>query len=89
MAISNAKLVIEILSELNTSSQFDAGQVDEAIDALERIKSAINIEDDEAIDKVDEIQDYLEYLLAVKEPLLEEVKEELSHMINDLQKGSK
>ena len=88
MAIFNARQVIEILNELATSSQLDAEQVDEAIDALESIKSTINIEDDEAIDKVDEIQDYLQYLLAVKEPLIEEVKKELSHMIKGLQDGS-
>jgi len=81
--------VIDILSALVASSQFSATQIDEAIDALESIKSNINSEDDDAIDAVDEVQDYLQYLLASKEPLLEEVKEELSQMINDLQKKSK
>lgn len=85
MANFNAQPVIDILTELSSNSQIDAEQIDEAIDALEKIKSAIDIADDEAIDKVDEIQDYLQYLLAVKEPLLEEVQEELSYMINALQ----
>lgn len=89
MTIVTIQPVIEILNELATSSKIHAKQIDEAIDALEDIKSTINIEDDEVIDKVDEVQDYLQYLLANKEPLLEEVKAELSQMINDLQGFSK
>jgi len=85
MAIFNAKLVIEILNELVTSSHLDAEQIDGAIDALEHIKSTINSADDEVIDKVDEIQDYLQYLLASDELLGEEVKEELIIMISSLQ----
>ena len=84
MAIFNTQPVIDLLSELSGSFQLNAEQIDEAIDSLERIKSNIDIDDDESIDKVDEIQDYLQYLLVVKEPLLEEVKEELSQMINEL-----
>jgi len=86
MAICNAQPVIDILSGLSSSSQLDAKQIDEAIDALECTKSNFNIEDDEAIDKVDEIQDYLQYLLTVEESSTEEIKEELAQMINDLQK---
>lgn len=82
----NIQPVVEIMSGLVNSSQLDMGQIDAAIDALEKIKSTIAIEDDEVIDKVDEIQDYLEYLLIVDEPLLEEVKKELSDMINKLQR---
>jgi len=86
MAICNAQPVIDILRELSKSSQLDTKQIDEAIDALECTKSNFNIEDDEAIDKVDEIQDYLQYLLTVEESSTEEIKEELAQMINDLQK---
>jgi len=86
MAICNAQPVIDILSWLSSSSQLDAKQIDEAIDALECTKGNFNIEDDEAIDKVDEIQDYLQYLLTVDESSTEEIKEELAKMINDLQK---
>lgn len=88
MAIFNAQPVIDILSELASSSQFDNEHIDEAIDDLERIKSTINVEDDEVIDKVDEVQDFLQYLLTVDEPLLDEVKEELSIMISDFQEWS-
>jgi len=86
MAIFNAQPVLDILSELSSGSQLDAEQIEEAIDALECIKSNINIEDDEAIDKVDEIQDYLQYLLTGEESSTEEIKAELSKIINDLQK---
>lgn len=85
MAIFNAQPVIDILRELANRSQLDMEQIDEAIDNLEKIKSTINIEDDEIVDKIDEIQDSLQYLMTVKEPLLEEIKEELLHMIHDLQ----
>ncbi|MBP2627394.1 MAG: hypothetical protein H6Q68_2105 [Firmicutes bacterium] len=81
--------VIDVLVELANRTQFDPEQIDEGIDALERIKDNINVDDDEAIDKVDEIQDYLQYLLTAKEFLMEEIKEELSAMIGDLQKWSK
>jgi hypothetical protein len=82
----NANPIIEILVEFANSTEFDVDRIDEAIDALESIKSTINADDDEAIDKVDEIQDYLQYLLTVKEPLLAEIKEELANLIKDLQK---
>jgi len=81
----NIQPIIDILAELANRPQFDAEEIDEAIDALESIKGNINADDDEAIDKVDEIQDYLQYLLIVKEPCMEEVKEELSQMISDVQ----
>ena len=82
----NVQPVVEILSGLMKNSEFEVGQIDAAIDALEEIKIKIPVEDDEAVDKVDEIQDYLEYLLIVDEPLLDEVKEELSDMIDNLQR---
>lgn len=85
----NIQPVVEILSGLVASSQLDMGQIDAAVDALEKIKSTIDLENDEVIDKVDEIQDYLEYLLIVDEPLLEEVKEELADLIKGLQAGLK
>lgn len=85
MTIFNTQPVIDILSELASSSRLGAKQIDEAIDALEQIKIALNVEDDEAIDKVDEIQDYLQYLLATKEVIMDEVQEEITTMISELQ----
>lgn len=89
MASFNTQSVIDILSELASCSPFDNERIDEAIDALEGIKSTIGTEDDEAIDKVDEIQDFLQYLLTVKEPSLEEAKEELSAVMNEFQEWAK
>lgn len=87
MANFNAQPIIDILAGLVNNLLLDAEQIDDAIDALERIKGSINVDDDEVIDKVDEMQDYLEYLLTVKEPLIEEIREELSAMIDDLRKS--
>ena len=81
----NFQPVVEILSGLMKNSEIEVEQVDVAIDALEEIKNTIDIEDDETIDKIDEIQDYFEYLLAIDEPSLDEVKEELAEMIKNLQ----
>lgn len=89
MANLNAQQVIAILKELAGHSQLDTEYIDEALDALEGIKSTIEIEDDESIDKIDEIQDFLEYLLTAKESSLDEAKEELSVMIHDFQEWSK
>lgn len=86
MTILNAQLVIDLLSQLANSPQLDDEKIDEAIDALECMKSTINSEDDEAIDKIDEMQDYLQYLLTGEESSLEEVQEQLLGMINDLQR---
>lgn len=89
MATFNAQPVIEILRELASDSRLDTEHIDDAIDALELIKESISTEDDEAIDKVDEIQDFLEYLLTVKEDSLDEAKEELSAMVSDFQEWAK
>ena len=85
----NIQPVIDVLAELTNSTEYDPEQIEDAIDSLETIKGNIDVDDDETVDKVDEIQDYLQYLLADKKPLMEEVKEELSQMISDLQIWSK
>lgn len=89
MATFNIQSVIAILTDLANRTQFDIEKIDEAIDALEDIKSTIHADDDESLDKVDEIQDYLQYLLVDKNPLMEEIKEELLNVIDDLQQWSK
>lgn len=63
MVVFNTQPVINILSDLARSTELRVEQIEEAIDDLERIKNTIAVEDDEAIDKVDEMQDYLQYLL--------------------------
>ena len=80
------KPVIDILTEILDSAQLESERLEESIDTLERIKSTIDSEDDETIDKVDEIQDYLQYLLTIEEPFMEEIKEELADIIDSLKK---
>ena len=86
MANFNAKPVIAVLRGLIVNDQLVMERVDDAIDSLEEIKNAINRNDDEDVDKVDELQDYLQYLLATTEPDVDEVREELSNFIIDLEK---
>lgn len=77
--------VVNVLKGLIAGPQLNEEQISEGIDALEEIKSAIPSADEEGIDKVDELQDYLDYLLVADEPLGEEVKEEMANMIRSLQ----
>ncbi len=89
MVLFNTQPVINILSDLARGNELKVEQIEEAIDDLERIKPTIVAEDDEAIDKVDEIQDYLQYLMTREELSNEEIKEEISDMVNDLRDWSK
>lgn len=74
-----------------SNGQLDIEQIDEAVNALEFVKSTIDADNDEAIDKVDEIQDSLQYMIMIgtKEPPMEKIKTELTVIINDLQEWSK
>lgn len=77
--------VIDMLKALAELAEFDARKFDEAIDVLERIKEEVEAADDEVIDRIDEIQDYLQYVLAIEDPLQEELQAELTAMIEELQ----
>ncbi len=88
MLTFNAQPVIDIVRRLANNVEFDREEIEAAINALECLKNRIDANNDEAIDKVDEIQDYLQYALLIEEPLMEEIKTELTVMINDLQEGS-
>ena len=89
MKTFNPQPVIAILQKLVDNPRLDREQLDEAIENLEDGKKAIDPGDDEGIDRVDEIQEYLQYVLTAKNPLLEEVKEELVNLIHDLQQLTK
>ncbi len=86
MRICNEEKVIEILTQVAHSSQLNEEKVDEAIDVLEGIKSTMSLEDDESIDTIDEMQDYLEYLLTGEETAFEDIQEQLFSMIDNLNK---
>lgn len=81
--------VIDILTQLKNSSQIDEEKIDEAIDGLECMKDDISLEDDELIDTIDEMQDYLEYLLTGEEASFEDMQEQLLSMIDKLHKIAK
>ena len=79
---------ITTLNKLASAYIFDAAQFDEAIDILENIKQELNVDDDESIDTIDEIQDYLQYILTVNDLSMEEIGTELHRIIQDLKKNS-
>ncbi len=81
--------VIDILTQLKNSSQIDEEKIDEAIDGLECMKDDISLEDDELIDTIDEMQDYLEFLLTGEEASFEDMQEQLLSMIDKLHKIAK
>lgn len=77
--------IIDVLTPLLRCEAFEAELLDDAIDALEEVKATIADEDESLVDKVDEIQDYLQYLLAIENPAVSEMKDELAAMLDDLQ----
>lgn len=77
--------IIVILEDMLRKGRIDSLKVEEALEYLEGEKAAVDDEDDAAIDKLDEMQDYFEYLLTVDELLeSDDLKEELSDMIEVL-----
>jgi len=85
MATLNVQLIIEVLEGLVNYTELNLAKFDEAIDVLENIKSTLDADNEEDIDKIDEIQDYFQYLLTMEEPLIDEIHEEILHMIDYLQ----
>ncbi len=77
--------IVDALNPLFNCEEFDAELIDDTIDALEDVKMAIDDEDEVMVDKVDEIQDYLQYLLTSEELSVAEMKDELAAMLDDLQ----
>ena len=77
--------IIVILEDMLRKGRIDSLKVEEALEYLEGEKAVVDDEDDAAIDKLDEMQDYFEYLLTVDELLeSDDLKEELSDMIEVL-----
>jgi len=85
MATLNVQLIIDVLEGLVNYTELNLAKFDEAIDVLENIKSTLDADNEEDIDKIDEIQDYFQYLLTMEEPLIDEIHEEILHMIDYLQ----
>lgn len=78
------KRTARVLTKLATEEAFDADRFDAAIDELECIKEAVASE--ELLDEIDEIQDYLQYLLTAPSPDMTEIRTELAEMLAELGK---
>ena len=84
MTENSAQQAVIVLTKLATEETFDAERFDAAIDELEQIKGSVASE--ELVDEIDEIQDYLQYLLSVPLPDMTEIRTELAGMLAELGK---
>ncbi len=76
------KKAISLLKKMAAQEQIEAEEIEQAIIALEAVKDSIGTEEEEIIDKIDEMQDYFEYTLASNQPIdLTEVKQEITSLI--------
>lgn len=88
----NFQSVIEVLEQVKSHADISENdeKINAAIEELEITKSKLSTEQDDTIDMVDEVQDYLEYLLHREETVAaDELKAEIADMINDLREFSK
>jgi hypothetical protein len=87
MVMRDIQPVINMLSELIHSSPLDAEKIDEAFDLLEDVKDNIDVVDNEALYKIDELQDNLQDLITLEEACVtQEIKEEIAEIIATMQK---
>jgi len=78
---------ISMLKKMLAKDRLEAEEIEQAIDSLEEAKSSFDMEDDEAIDKMDELQDYFEYLLTANKPFdILEIKREITSLLKTLEK---
>lgn len=81
------KLIISILKKILAQDELETEEIEKSIDRLEEAKSSVAAEDDETIDKMDELQDYFEYLLTANKPFdIMEIKQEIANLIKTLEK---
>jgi len=73
---------ISLLKKMAGQEQIGEEEIAQAIIALESAKDSVGTEEEETIDKIDELQDYFEYILASNQPIdLAEVKQEITSLI--------
>ena len=87
MKLNNSEIrsVINTLSEILKTSEFDLEKLNDCIDSLETIKTIVSDEDESVIDNIDEAQDYLYYLISSDDTTVsDEVKEEITEIIENL-----
>ena len=87
MKSTQTQSAIVLLTNLANKEVINASEIDEAIDFLESIKQTLNADDEESIDTIDETQDYLQYVLAVNDLPMEELRIELGRIIQELEKN--
>lgn len=79
--------VINLLQDIADypERELDTEKLEQAISNLEGIKSGLINPSEDLVDLIDEVQDYLEYLLNTEEPLMgSEFQEEIADVIKDL-----
>jgi len=81
------QFAISMLKKILDNDRLTAEEIEQAIDILEVTKDSVGIEEEEAIDKMDEMQDYFEYLLTANKPFdMLEIKQEIAGLIETLEK---
>lgn len=84
--------IIELLQDIahSTAENLDRNSLHAAVETLDEVKDQLDGASEDIVDLVDEVQDYLEYLIHTDEPLLdEEFREELAEVISDLKSAAK
>lgn len=89
MKSTQTQSAIVLLKNLANKEVINAAEIDEAIDILESIKQVLNADDEESVDTIDETQDYLQYVQAVNDLPMEEIRIELGRIIQELEKNSR
>jgi len=81
------QFAISMLKKILDNDRLTAEEIEQAIDILEVTKDSVGMEEEEAIDKMDEMQDYFEYLLTANKPFdMLEIKQEITGLIETLEK---
>ncbi|MDL2281377.1 hypothetical protein LJC10_05950 [Selenomonadales bacterium OttesenSCG-928-I06] len=87
MKLDNSEIrpIINTLSEIMKTNEFDVAKLNDCIDSLETIKAIVSDEDESVIDNIDEAQDYLYYLISSDDTTVsDEVKDEITEVIENL-----
>ncbi|MBP1763582.1 MAG: hypothetical protein H6Q65_640 [Firmicutes bacterium] len=76
---------ISLLKKMAGQERVGVEEIEQAISALEAAKDIVGTENEETIDKIDELQDYFDYVLASNRPIdLAEAKQEITALLEAL-----
>ena len=85
--MDEVKLAISMLNKMLVEDRLDPEEIEQMIDILEAAKGVFDMDNEEIIDKIDELEDCFEYLLVANKPLdLLEIKCEVADLIEILDK---